>query len=253
MTQADRDAATRRQRAQTIALWRWSLIEPAMDPALSARQRGAMVRDLASREHKDPDGKTVPVSRRTLDRWIVARREGGFEALVSSPRQCPPRLGTGTEELAAGLKMENPARTAAQVRRILAAQGGCVPSVRTIHRWLEARELTTRPGGAPPEAFGRFEAATVNEIWTADLMNGPKVAGRPSFLAGIIDDRSRFLAGARFVRRPDAVRFAAVLRGAVAAYGVPGTLYTDYAGSRIMPTPARRACSPVVNGRKVSA
>ena len=36
----------------------------------------------------------------------------------------------------------------------------------------------------------------------------PKVAGRPSFLAGIIDDRSRFLAGARFVRRADAVRFA---------------------------------------------
>ena len=49
-----------------------------------------------------------------------------------------------------------------------------MPSVRTIQRWLEARELTTRPGGAPPEAFGRFEAATVNEIWTADLMNGPE-------------------------------------------------------------------------------
>jgi putative transposase len=42
-----------------------------MDPALTPRQRGAIVRDLASREHKDPDGKTVPVSRRTLDRWIV--------------------------------------------------------------------------------------------------------------------------------------------------------------------------------------
>ena len=26
MTAADRDAAARRQRAQTIALWRWSLI-----------------------------------------------------------------------------------------------------------------------------------------------------------------------------------------------------------------------------------
>ena len=61
----------------------------------------------------------------------------------------------------------------------------------------------------------------MNEIWTADLMNGPKVAGRPSFLAGIIDDRSRFLTGARFVRRPDAVRFAAVLRAAIAAHGVP--------------------------------
>src|SRR5260370_3077980 len=58
-------------------------------------------------------------------------------------------------------------------------------------------------------------------------MNGPRVAGKATFLAGIIDDRSRFLAGARFVRRPDAVRFAGVLHGAIAACGVPQVLYTD--------------------------
>src|SRR2546426_383071 len=213
VTAADRQAAAARQRRNDIALWRWALTEPAMDPALTSRQRGAVVRDLASREHQDPDGRKASVSRRTIDRWIVARREGGFDALIPSPRQGPPRLGTETEDLAAGLKMENPARTAAQVRRILAAQGGAVPSLRTIQRWLEARELTTRPGGAPPEAFGRFQADEVHEIWTADFMNGPRVGGKPSFLAGIVDDRSRFLTGARFVRRPDAVRFAGVLRG----------------------------------------
>jgi putative transposase len=242
LTAADRQAAAARRRRHTIALWRWALTEPAMDPALTSRQRGQVVRDLASREHAGPDGKLVAVSRRTIDRWIVARREGGFDALVPSPRQCPPRAGTGTEELAAGLKMENPARTAAQVRRVLAAQLGWAPSVRTIQRWLEARELTTRPGGAPPAAFGRFEAAMVNEIWTADLMNGPKVAGRTSFLAGIIDDRSRFLTGARFVRRPDAVRFAGVLRAAIAAHGVPRTLYTDN-GSCFADSSLARACA----------
>ena len=242
MTAADRQAAAARQRRHTIALWRWALTEPAMEPALTSRQRGAVVRQLASGEHAGPDGRMVSVSRRTIDRWVVARREGGFGALVPSPRQCPPRAGTETEELAAGLKMENPARTAAQVRRILAAQLGWAPSVRTIQRWLEARELTTRPGGAPPEAFGRFEAEQVNEIWTADLMNGPKVAGRPSFLAGIIDDRSRFLTGARFVRRPDAVRFAGVLRAAIAAHGTPRILYTDN-GSCFADSSLARACA----------
>jgi putative transposase len=242
VTAADRQAAAARQRRHTIALWRWALTEPAMDPALTSRQRGQVVRDLASREHAGPDGRPVSVSRRTIDRWVVARREGGFGALVPSPRQCPPRAGTETEELAAGLKMENPARTGAQVRRILAAQLGWAPSVRTIQRWLEARELTTRPGGQPPEAFGRFQADQVNEIWTADLMNGPKVAGRPSFLAGIIDDRSRFLTGARFVRRPDAVRFAGVLRAAIAAHGVPRHLYTDN-GSCFADSSLARACA----------
>jgi putative transposase len=120
--------------------------------------------------------------------------------------------------------------TAAQVRRVLAVQLGWAPSERAIQRWFEARELTTRPGGQPPQAYGRFEAGRANEIWTADLMNGPVVGGRACHLAGIIDDHSRFLPGHRFVRRPDAVRFAGVLRAAVQRYGIPAVLYTDHGG-----------------------
>jgi len=227
MTAADREAAARRARAQTIALWRWALVEPAMDPALTARQRGQVVRALAAREHEGPSGRPVSVSRRTIDRWIVARRAGGFDALVPAPRQCAPRTEADVVELAAGLKMENPARTAAQVRRILAARLGWAPSERAIQRWFAARELTTRPDGRPPQAFGRFQADAVNEIWTADLMNGPPVGGRVCHLAAIIDDSSRFLTGYQFVRRPDAVRFAGVLRAAIARHGIPAILYCD--------------------------
>ncbi len=230
MTAADRDAAARRQRAQTIALWRWSLIEPAMEAGLTSRQRGRVVRELAGREHAGPYGRPVSVSRKTIDRWITARRAGGFDALVPSPRQSAPRTDPQVVELAVGLKKENPARTAAQVRRVLAAQLGWAPSERALQRWFEARELTTRPGGQPPQAYGRFEAEQVNGIWTADLMNGPAVAGRACHLAGIIDDHSRFLTGHQFVRRPDAIRFAAVLRAAVQRYGVPAALYTDNGG-----------------------
>jgi putative transposase len=230
MTAADMDAAARRQRAQTIALWRWALIEPAMDAGLTSRQRGQIVRELAGREHAGPSGRTVSVSRKTIDRWITARRSGGFDALVPAPRQSAPRTDPQVVELAVGLKKENPARTAAQVRRVLAAQLGWAPSERAIQRWFEARELTTRPGGQPPRAYGRFEAPKVNQIWTADLMNGPDVGGRACHLAGIIDDHSRFLTGHQFVRRPDAIRFAAVLRSAVERYGIPATLYADNGG-----------------------
>jgi putative transposase len=242
MTQADRDAVTRRQRAQTIALWRWSLIESAMDPALSARQRGAVVRGIAAREHAGPFGAAVSVSRKTVDRWIAARRAGGFDALVPAPRQSLPRTDPQVVELAVGLKKENPARTAAQVRRVLAAQLGWAPSERAIQRWFSARELRARPDGQPPQAFGRFEAEKVGQIWTADLMNGPQVAGRATWLAGIIDDHSRFLTGHQFVRRPDAVRFAGVLREAIRRHGVPRVLYTDN-GSCFTDASLQRTCA----------
>src|SRR5258706_14751130 len=172
MTAADRDAAARRQRAQTIALWRWALIEPAMEDALTARQGGRVVRELAGREHAGPGGAAVSVSRKTIDRWITARRGGGFDALVPSPRQCSPRTDPQVVDLAVGLKKENPARTAAQVRRVLAAQLGWAPSERALQRRFEARELTTRPGGPPPRAYGRVEAGPGNDICTADLVNG---------------------------------------------------------------------------------
>ena len=101
MTAADREAAARRQRAQTIALWRWSLIEPAMDPALTSRQRGAIVRQLAGREHVGPSGRTVSMSRVAQDAGPVdpASGAGGFDALVPAPRQCAPRTDPQVVEL----------------------------------------------------------------------------------------------------------------------------------------------------------
>src|SRR5258707_10745315 len=140
------------------------------------------------------------------------------------------------------MERENPARTGAQVRRVLAAQLGWAPSERAIRRWFEAGELTTRPGGQPPRAYGRFEAPKVNEIWTADLMNGPDVADRACPLAGIIDDHSRFLTGHQFIRRPDAVRFAGVLRAAITARGVPARLYVDN-GSCFADSSLARTCA----------
>ena len=51
---------------------------------------------------------------------------------MPEPRQCAPRTDADVVELAVGLKMENPARTAAQVRRVLIARVGWAPSERAI-------------------------------------------------------------------------------------------------------------------------
>ena len=149
----------RAARAEQVALFRYQLIREAADPALSTRQRGRLVRELAAKAHPGPFGEPVVVSRATIDRWIRAWRTGGFAALAPPARQVTPRTDAAVLELAAGLKREKPARTAAQVVRILRA------SLRLVAVGAHAAAAfraagADHPPGRPPAAglFGRFEA-----------------------------------------------------------------------------------------------
>jgi putative transposase len=182
MSAAGDEEARRAGRARAVALFRYSLIREAADPGLSTRQRGRLVRELAAREHAGPSGEPVTVSRPSLDRWIRAWRSGGFDALAPSSRQVTPRTPAEVLALAAALKRENPARTAAQVARVLRASSGWSPSERTLQRHFARLELDTRPDGSPPPAFGRFEASRPNEMWTGDALHGPVIDGRKTYL-----------------------------------------------------------------------
>ena len=134
MAVGDDEARVRAERARAIGLFRYQLIREAADPAHSTKERGKMVRELASREHTDPFGRRVRISRQTIDRWIRDWRAGGFDALVPSPRQCTPRTPGEVLELAVALRRENPERTAAAIRRILRTQLGWAPDERTLQR-----------------------------------------------------------------------------------------------------------------------
>lgn len=64
----------RRVRAREVGLFRYGLIIDALDPALSAKQRGRLVRAIAAGVHPGPSGFPVRVSRASLDRWIRGYR-----------------------------------------------------------------------------------------------------------------------------------------------------------------------------------
>jgi putative transposase len=232
----------RAARAEQVALFRYQLIREAADLALSTRQRGRLVRELAARAHPGPSGDPVQVSRATIDRWIRAWRSGGFAALAPPARQVTPRTDAEILELAAGLKREKPARTAAQVMRILRAKCGWSPSVRTLQRHFERLELHTRPDGSPPAVFGRFEASRPNELWPGDALHGPKIAGRKAYLFAFLDDHSRAVMAARWGYFEDSVRLAAALRPALAARGVPDAIYVDN-GSAFVDAALKRAAA----------
>jgi putative transposase len=249
VTQIDDDTRRRAERARRVGLFRYELIQEVIDPALSTRARGRLVRTLAEREHTGPFGAPVRVSRHTIDRWARDWRSGGFEALVPRPARVTPRTPAEVLELATALKRENPARTAAQVTRILRAQSGWAPSERTLQRHFERLALRHglagvdgRDGATAPAVFGRFEADRCNELWVGDALHGPHIGGRKTYLFAFLDDRSRAVMAGRFGFHEDTVRLAVALRPALAARGVPGSIYVDN-GSSFVDSWLLRACA----------
>jgi putative transposase len=241
-TQQETDQRRRLERAREIALFRYSLIQDVISPQLTAVQRGRRVRQLAAMTHPGPGGTQVRVSYQTINRWKRAYLGGGFEALVPSPRQASPRTPGEVLALAAALKRENPERTAAQVQRILRATSGWAPSDRTLQRLFGRLELGRPAGQDSQQVFGRFEAARPNELWTGDALHGPQVGGRKTYLFCFIDDHSRAVMGARWAFHEDVVRLAAALRPALAARGVPESVYVDN-GSAFVDAWLLRACA----------
>jgi putative transposase len=240
--QQDQDNA-RRARAREVGLFRYGLISDALDPALSTKQRGRLVRAVAAQTHPGPFGTPVRVSRASLDRWIRDYRAGGFAALVPAPRRVLPATPAHVLELAVALKTEAPDRTAAQVAVVLAAHGGFAPSARTLQRHFAAAGLTrSRPDGAPLAVFGRFEAERPNVRWVGDALHGPQVAGRKAILIGFLDDHSRAVVAARWGYGENAVALRETLKVALASRGRPAQCYVDN-GACFVDSGLRRACA----------
>ena len=126
--------------------------------------------------------------------------------------------------MAAALKRENMERTAAQVRRIMVASSGDAPSERTLQRHFAREDLATPRGST---VFGRFEAEAPNVLWTGDVLHGPLIGGKKTYLVAFLDDHSRFITGHRWGWSEDSLHLAVAFKRAVAARGLPGTAYVD--------------------------
>jgi putative transposase len=229
-------------RYRDVGLFRYSLAREAVDTRLSKAERGALERALSEVEHTGADGRRVRVARSTLDRWVRELRRGGFEALVPVARKGVLRTDADVLALAEALKRETPARTAAQVARIIEHTGMQPPSERTIQRHYARLGLHSTQDGSPPRAYGRFEATRRNELWMGDALHGPLVAGRKAYLLCFIDDYSRALPGFRWTHSEDTIRLEAALRAGLASRGVPEMILVDR-GSAYVSAELARSCA----------
>ena len=63
--------------------------------------------------------------------------------------------------------------------------------------------------------------------WTGDVLHGPLIGGKKTYLVAFLDDHSRFITGYRWGWSEDSLHLAAAFKRAVAARGLPGTAYVD--------------------------
>ena len=186
---------------EQIALHRWAVIAEAAGDKLTARERGALVRQIAARAHAHPDGSSRTYSRGTIDRWLRAWRKGGLQALMPAQRADTGVVRAHPELFAeaAALRLELPGRSAAQIASILYHRHGITVSERTVRGQLRRAGLHREALAAEPKAYGRYEAARPNERWITDVLVGPWVpwprrdGSVRARLFLIVDDHSRLL------------------------------------------------------------
>ena len=182
----------------------------------------------------------------------ASRRRGSptraWRALKPKPRALSPKVPDDVLHLAEALKREDPARTAAHVRELLALSCGWAPNERTIQRHFRRIGLTRQALAGAARAFGRFEASHPNELWVGDALHGPVVGSRKVILFAFVDDHSRLVTGHRWGTAEDTLRAEAALRRGLVSRGTPEAVYVDYADLRVMPTrgedPARAVVIP---------
>ena len=227
-------------RAQKIGLFRYQLAREVVDESL---HRGSVVCWCARWLPASTLGLMGGGSGCRARRWIAGRartvRAGSMP--VPRPRRMPNKTPERLLELACALRKEQPARTTAQIHRIIVQTEGSSPSARTIQRHFAAVGLPWK-GGQIGRALGRFEAEQRNELWTGDALHGPLIDGRRSYLFCFLDDHSRLLAGYRWAAREDVLNASWALRAGMAARGRPRAVYVDN-GSPFVSGQLLRACA----------
>jgi putative transposase len=221
--------------AETIALFRYHVVADATNPRLSPAERGALVRQLARQSHVAPDGSARLYSRATLDRWVRAYREQGLDGLRTQPRADLGVVRRSPEllEEAARLRVEIPARSAAQISAILQARHGVRVAERTIRQHLQRHGLQRAVLAGASRVYGRFEADRPNELWIGDVLVGPfvphprQVGSQRAYLFLLVDDYSRLLLHGRWFPEQTARAGQEVLRAAIQRRGLPERLYVD--------------------------
>lgn len=226
-------------RRQKEALFRYSVLGPALARRLRKGELRATLDELAEKEWTGPDGRPRKIAAKTLEEWYYRHRAGGFDALVPRARKdrgVTRALTREIRELILDMKREDPGRSVPLILEELADAGRIEResvSETTVQRLFKREGLSGPKLELDRPARYRWSVSRCGELWQADAVHGPALfdpaAGRETRVKifALIDDKSRLVPYARASFHETQADFLVVFHGAIQRRGAPSGLLVD--------------------------
>ena len=199
----------KQEKKQEIALMRYSALAPLITGtqddfgSLSAFFRAACAKGI-----KAPDGSMKHYSPKTLEKWYLAYRKCGFDALIPTGRSdcgVSRKIDEDLREQISYLKHTYPRMSAAAIYKQLQDNGSIRSgqiSESTVCRFINQLVLQERL--TVNQDMRRYERPHINEVWYGDSSSGPYLKtpdGKKHrvYIIALIDDASRFVIESSFL------------------------------------------------------
>ena len=225
------------EKKQTVALMRYSAIAPIITGTQEDYESlSAYFRTASAKGIKAPDGSLRHYSPGTLEKWYLAYKKSGFDALIPSGRSdcgVSRKIDDDLREHIVYLKHHYPRMSAAAIYKQLRDSGSIRSgqlSESTVCRFIN--QLTLQERLTNNQDMRRYERPHINEVWCGDSSSGPylKTADGKKhrvYVIALIDDASRFVLGADVFFNDTFVNLMSVMKSAVYKYGKPKVFNFD--------------------------
>ena len=222
---------------QAVALMKYSAIAPLIAGTQEDYESlRAYYRDVSAKGVKAPDGQVRHYSPGTIQKWHLAYKNGGFDALVPTGRSdcgISRKIDSALDEEIRFLKHTYPRLPAAEIFRQLKDKGSIKNgqlSESTVLRFINQMELTEQLTNN--QDMRRYERPHINEVWCGDSSAGPWLKtgdGKKHrvYVIALIDDASRFITGVDVFFNDNFVNLMSVIKSAVSKFGRPSRFNFD--------------------------
>jgi len=219
------------------SLLRYSVLAQVEALVLGGCRASAAVREVATRDHADLDGRGRRIGVRTIQRWRAAYAEGGLAALEPKDRTRTDTSVALTEALVAFLRSEKETDPRASVPELLrrARARGIVPEDLLVDRttvWRACRRMGLVTRARPSKREGdmrRWRYVHRMQCVLADGKHFRAGGARAKRVAlFFIDDATRYGLDVRVGPSESTLLFLHGLYQLVRQHGLPDLVYLDH-------------------------